>query len=336
MARLTEDQEIQIAKHTINLLKELASVQTQEQKDALLMQLSIVNLWAHKALTQKHFDPLDLAKRIEKAIELDKYRPKNMNLVQLAISEDLDYIGGDFDTFDRKLNKMFKDNADPDKIRDRFKAGTANIYTLAKQFSADWIQRLKNHKDLVDVARKADTEKMLDAYNNLFRALSQDFCTEYNCVIDAKLVQDWATSDERPKDLTLSGFHSPRRFLELTNDMSDAEKQKKKEEFLKDPNNHPDSKKMSIVRINLGNIVNITDPKDLFATLISTFAHEMHHALDYQNARQGALGPQISLIDAKTYVPHEKDKQAYFSSASEISSYEIEHELLNQLKRTRI
>ena len=367
IANSKENVEIQVAKQTVDLLKELASVKTQEQKDALLKQLSFVNLWAHKVLTNpnKHIEPLELAERLEKAIKLDQYRPKNMNLVQLALSKDLDYVGGDFDTFDGELNKMFKDKADPEKIRNRFKAGTANIYTLEKQFSADWIQRLKNHKDLVDAARKAgeeniadvrnqwaenvmnhsaedmanitpSEEKILNAYNDLFYALSRDFCDEYNCIIDAKLVKDWATSDKRPEDLTLSGFHSPRRFLELTNDMSDAEKQKQKEEFLKDPNNHPNSKKMSIVRVNLSYIANTTNPKDLFAALISSFAHEMHHALDYQNARQGALGPQISLIDAKTYVSHGKDKKAYFSSASEISSYEIERELLEQLKHARI
>ena len=364
MATLTEDQEIQTAKFTVNLLKELASVKTQEQKDALLFQLSVVNLWAHKALTRKHFDPLDLANRLEKAIKLDQYRPKNMNLVQLALSKDLDHIGGDFDTFDVELSKMFKDKADPDKIRGRFKAGTANIYTLAKQFSADWIQRLKNHKDLVDAARKAGEEnlvaareqwaedalnydknmtnvprplcetKIIDAYNDLFNALSRDFCAEYNCIIDAKLVRNWQSSDYAPKDQISSGFCVPQLFLALSDNLSEDEKQKQTDEFHKDPANHPNAEKMSSVRISLSNIGFTCDPKDLFDKIISLFAHEMHHALDHQNPRQSALGSQIRYIDAKTY--NSNDKKAYSQSATETSSYEIQFELYDQLKHTRI
>ena len=75
--------------------------------------------------------------------------------------------------------------------------------------------------------------------------------------------------------------------------------------------------------------------EDLFNVLVSVFAHEMHHALDFLQPRQGALGPQIERIDDKIYVEHKDDEKAYSESATEISSYEIEHELLNQLKNMR-
>jgi hypothetical protein len=148
--------EIQNAQQTIDLLKLYASAKTQEEKDTLLQQIHSVNLGAHILLTQQNYKPLDLAAKIEKAIKLDRYRPKNMLLMQLAKSDDLEHIAGEFDTFDRNLAKMVKNNESPEKIRDRFIAGTANIYILAKQFSNDWICRLNDHKDLADAARNAD------------------------------------------------------------------------------------------------------------------------------------------------------------------------------------
>ena len=69
--------------------------------------------------------------------------------------------------------------------------------------------------------------------------------------------------------------------------------------------------------------------------MISVLAHEIHHALDYQNPRQGALGGQIQYVDKKVYVPYDKNSKAYHESATEISSYEIERELFNQLNNSR-
>jgi len=69
--------------------------------------------------------------------------------------------------------------------------------------------------------------------------------------------------------------------------------------------------------------------------MIGIFAHEMHHALDYQKPRQGALGPQIYEIDQKTYVRPAQDEKAYHDSATEKSSYTIQNELYEQLKKTR-
>ena len=205
--------EIQSAKKAIVLLKKIASAKTQDKRNTLLEELQSVYMWAYKLLKRKNYDPRDLATKMERALELDQYRPKNMAVAQLATSKDLEYINGEFDTFDPELQKMFKNNEKPDKIREAFRGGTANIYVLAKQFSADWIDRLNNHKDLVAAARKIteenfidaqngwvdslekypqiiknpSEERIIDAYNKLFEALAKDFCDEYDCIIDAKV-----------------------------------------------------------------------------------------------------------------------------------------------------
>ena len=330
--------EIQIAKQTIELLKQYASEKTQTQKDALLKQLRITNLGAYILITKQNYNPSDLVIRIEKAIKLNQYRPRNMSITQLAVSKDLDYIAGDYDTFDRKLNKLVKDKADPDKIRERFIGGTANIYVLAKQFSADWIERLNNHKNLVNAARVANVDNAVTAYNELFNVLTSDFCQEYDCRIDSKVITDWATSDIKPHDgwERAKGYHKPAYGLNLPQNTPADEKAKILEEFRKNPAEYPKTKRVSFVRINITNIrKEHPEPTDFFYTMISLFAHEMHHALDYIHPRQGALGPQIERIDAQTYTNPTENEERYYAAASEISSYEIQHELFNQLKNMR-
>ena len=330
--------EIQNAQQAIYLLKSYATAKTQEEKDELLKQLYDVDGFAYWYVKEHGYEPLDLAQKIEKAIKLNKYRPKNLAIAELAVSTDLDYIGGDFDTFDSRINKMFKKKESPEKIRNYFKAATANIYVLAKQFSNDWIRRLNDHKDLADAARNADENTAVDAYNKLFEALTKDFCQKYNCYINSKVITDWATSDVKPKDgwdNTL-GYQKPAHGLDLPKNISKEDKSKLIEEFSKDPDKHPGSRRESYVRINITNTrKKHPEPTDFFYTMISVFAHEMHHALDYQKPREGALGPQIEYIDAKTYTRPTENIKSYHKSATEISSHEIQYELFEQLKNMR-
>lgn len=328
--------EIQNAQQAIKLLKLCSVAKTQEEKDKLLKQLEGVDKLTYLYVIKRGYEPFDLAQKIEKAIKLDKYRPKNLPIVQLALNKYLENIHGEFDTFDNDINKMLKNNEKPENIRDRFKAATVNIYVLAKRFSNDWVRRLNNHKDLADAARNADEKTAVDAYNKLFWVLAQDFSKEYNNIqIHPKVVVDWANSDVKPKGEwnKVNGFQTTIRgaFLKTAN-MSESEIQKLKEECDKNPDEH----KVSKIRVNITNIRNkYKTPNDFFYGMISVFAHEMHHALDWQNPREGALGPQIAHIDKQIYVPVEDNEQAYHASATEISSYVIEDTLLDHLKNTR-
>mgnify|MGYP003309508747 CR=1 FL=1 len=281
--------EITSALQAIELLKQYNSAKDQAEKDDLLKQLSDVDRFAYLMITRHNHDPLDLAVKMEKAIKLDQYRPKNMPIVKLAVSKDLDNINGEFDTFDKEMSQMVKNNESPDKIRDKFKEATANIHMLAKQFAIDWIIRLNNHKELVDAARKATKDKVIDVYNELFNALTKDFCDEYGCVIDAKLVKDWETSDIKPKDSTINGFQKSYFTFSLPKNLSASEYKKKQDEILDNLYDHPESHKGSHIRINFSGMANTTEPKYLFYAVVSLFAHEMQHALDFQNPRQGGV-----------------------------------------------
>lgn len=230
---------------------------------------------------------------------------------------------------------MFKTKTNPDKIREQFKGGTANIYTLAKQFSADWIVRLNKHKKLVDTARNATPDNAVNAYNKLFDALTTDFCKKYGCHINSKVITDWATSDEKPQDGwdNTNGYAQPAYSVDFPKTMSESEIKIRTAEFRKNPSEYPTAYKVSFVRINITNIrKRHPEPTDFFYTMISCFVHEIQHALDYENPRAGALGPQIELIDRKTYTNPSKNAKAYLDSATETSSHIIQHELIEQLK----
>ncbi len=328
--------EINSALQTIELLKRYKVAKNQAEKDNILKQMDDIDGFANRLLAK--LSPDELITKITKAISLDQYRPKNLPITLFAINKDLNYVNGEFDTFDRELSQMFKNNENPEKIRNKFRAGTVNIYFLAKQFSADWIRRLNNHKDLVTAAREATESNIIDAYNALFNALTKDFCKEYDCHIDSKVITDWANSDVRPNggyDIT-DGFHKHAYSIAYPSNISETEKNKLLNEFIKAPEKHPNSYKSSFIRVNITNVKKRhTDKNDFFYGMISTFAHEIHHALDYQKPRQGALGPQIQYIDRNTYVPAHIDDKAYHESATEISSYEIDNELFNQLKKSR-
>ena len=331
-----ENLEINSALQTIDLLKQYKAAKNQNEKDSILKQMDDIDGFDKRLLTK--FSPDELITKITKAISLDQYRPKNMHITQFAVDQDLDYVNGDFNTFDRELSQMFKNNENPEKIRDKFKAGTVNVYLLAKQFSADWIRRLNNHKDLVVAAREADESSITDAYNKLFDALTEDFCKEHDCHIDSRVITDWENSDFKPNggyDNT-DGVHKYAHSITFPPNMSETKKKELLDEFLKDPKKHPNAYKSSFIRVNITKVKkHHPDKNDFFYSMVSILAHEIHHALDYQKPRQGALGPQIQYIDRATSVPAHINNKAYHESATEISSYEIDHELFNQLKKSR-
>jgi hypothetical protein len=59
----------------------------------------------------------------------------------------------------------------------------------------------------------------------------------------------------------------------------------------------------------------------------------MNHILDELQPRHGCVGPQVMTLDNKTYTDAYINKQAYFQSATEISSFAIQDAIIRQLKQ---
>ena len=171
--------EIQIAMQTVEALKKYASTKSNDFKQFLLTHIHSINPLAHMLITTKNYDVLQLAANIEKAIKIDKFRPKNISITRLAIDKHLDKICGEFNTFDPVLSKMFKNHANMKDIHDRFEQGMENLDILTQKFVNDWLQWLNKHWMLTYFALNANKDTATNAYNKLFKALTKDFCKKY-------------------------------------------------------------------------------------------------------------------------------------------------------------
>lgn len=328
--------EIESALKSIELLRQYKVAETENEKNSLVGKMMDVDGFVMGWLLRYKITPDKMIEKLEKAISLDKYRPKNLPITRFAMDKDLDYVKGDFCTFDNTLSKYDKNNVDPKKIREHFGRKIINVDVLAKQFTKDWLHRLKNHKDLIDNIRYADEASLIDAYNKLFKALAQDFYDEYGVITEPILVKDWDSSDiKNDKILKDSdGFGVTRYAIKIDDRLPESEQKKIEKEFDKAPQNHPDSFKLYQIRLNFTNIRKThKNSYKIFCLAMCSFVHEMHHALDRMNARQGALGPQIATIDFKIYTDYSIDEKAYCQSATEKSSYKIGSALYNRLMK---
>jgi len=336
--------EIESALQLIELLKKYKIAKTKKEKKFLLKQIDDIDGFANKLLV--NFSPDELITKITKAISLDKYRPKNLPIILFAVNKDLNYVNGEFDTFDPELSQMFKNNENPKKIRDKFQTGIQNLCILAEQFSADWIQRFKKHKDLLEAARNSTIDTAQDAYRKLFNALVEDFIKEYGCKIQCDVLRDWNELPDMFKKQekfinsasVSTGIHIQCLGYVTNSNMSEKEKNKIREEYERNlAKNNIDNYKVSVIYINIEAVRKLyPEPTDFFYHNLANFVHEMHHALDYQNTRQGALGSQIEHIDRTIYVDISENFDDNRASATEHSSQKIAETLMKELKKSRL
>lgn len=324
----THDVEIETVIQCLGLLARYSLAKNAEEKEQIITNLQKLDANYAVALTKYNFTPDVLINRITQAIMLNKYRPKNMEFADFVFSSDSDYVGGDFDTFDRELSMDIRNNESADKIRDKFNFATVNRFMMAKQFANDWIRRLLKHPKLVKAAHMATFDKQPAIYNKLFQALINDFCDEYQMprnTIKVQVVNKWDDN----MHLKTDAFHQT--ILPRTDNLGILNKKLPVSKLRP----HTSAEKTSLIVLNVTKIRNSLKPKEnLFDKMVSIFAHEIHHGLDELKPRFGALGSQIKEIDNKIY--DISNTKSYMSSATERSSYEIERQLLAALRKTRI
>ncbi len=327
------DIEFELAERNLNLLvRYISETDPNKRKDLLDKMDDYVRI----VVSEGYSTPFTYSTRLMKAMTLDKYRPKNTSLFQFALDGDLDYVGGEFNTFDVNLSRAVKNNDDPSSIRDKFDLATFNRTTLAEQFSNDWIRRLKQHPYLVEMAKKTNADLEVEAYTALFQALAKDFCDEYGFpsnILNIKVIKDWAEYTSNPADYeTTTGIQRAHSWaITIPSGLSKQQKDAMLQQFTKSPETFPGAVRTSDIVVNLG-IIKRHFPKDTFNHAVAVFAHEVNHALDKTASRRGALGPQVQRIDQQTYVDAKDNYREYRKSATELSSYEIEHNLLQKLR----
>ena len=236
--------------------------------------------------------------RLKIAIELDKYRPRNMPILDFANNPDLAYTGGQFDTFNPTLAKLMKAKKFDD-ARNMLGKNMPNMSTLSAINALNWIKRLQKYPDQIQAAKNASPENEFTAYQELLWTITDDFVNFYNLrndigtpILYADLYPD---CDDKPLTRGICKIRH-------TNDNM--------------PHVHVD--------IYLKNIKNLAKKYNdtVFNTFIITLAHELSHALDNLQPSKTALGAQIMYYDNKTYKPAPTSE--YLKSATEINAFHLE------------
>ena len=312
--------EIQAATEQIELLQKY--IKTTSVIHKFLISQKFNNIVQH-VLKEKLITPDKLIQQIKIAITKDKFRPRNMPICLLALCiQDLENINGEFDTFDSRfaITKLIQEHKSDNQIRNNFNNAMLNRDILAKQFTHDWLRYLSKHKDLANKTYNANNSVSLLFYNKLFQQLAIEFCSEHDIPIDninVKILQNWydyelkEQSKKLNKNKTL-GFVLFKNKSDITNKFTSIE-----------------------LRLSFDAIKNAcrTEKVNLFNYMLAAFAHEMNHILDEVQPRHGSVGPQIMEIDSKIYVNGDTNKKEYSKSATEISSFTIQDEIIRQLKQ---
>lgn len=335
--------EIEHALQIIDLLKQYKSMKSifKIRKRKQIKQ-QIKNISEDIYISMNKFSSDELITRITKAISLNKHRPKNMPVIALALSDDLYDIHGDFSTFDLELNKMDKNQESPKKLCEHFRQGMKNLDILAKQFAYDWIQILDKHKDLVKAARTATAEYEITAYNMLLYKIAEDFSKKHgDFYVDVKIVKDFTSMVQELKSLRIhtddieddtEAVHVG-KYIFLKPLSETNIRTREKISYEQNPDIFPIFMRDSIIRMRMDIIKKRYKPEHVFYAVVSNFAHEMNHALNFHRPNDGALGKQIFQISQrKTNIKANIYALGYYSNPDERSSFAIQNKLFNQLK----
>ena len=127
--KLKQNLEITNAKEQVQLLKKYKLEKNKEIKEKIYNELSF-----EVKLLLKNFKPEYIIKKLEKAIQLDDFRPRNLSIYTFAMDPDLNYVNGEFSTFDEFLSAMIRNNENPNKVRKYAAKEIYNRINVAKQY----------------------------------------------------------------------------------------------------------------------------------------------------------------------------------------------------------
>lgn len=315
-----QDTEIKNTKQIIELVKMYILAQTNDEKSRCIAEIQKLNPDA-PAMLQK-YTANELQTRLKHAIYKDDFRPKNISIVSFAADENMEYINGEFSTFDIKLSKAAKSTTNPTDIQKQLQQGVKQLNTMSKLFTQDWIETLSGFKNIIHDLKNEKDEDLFFETEILLEMLTYDFCEKHDCDIDIKFVDDWNKNEHQPPfrsgknlGMCVSGYAAE----DDTPDNIDI-------------NSLSDKKIISVVYINLKTIKE-SYGDDFVHHAIATLAHELNHALEVQHPNKTALGAQIKNLDSNINGKHPGNKEVYMSSVSEIYAKKIGHELIEQLKQ---
>ena len=249
----------------------------------------------------------------QRARELHAFRPGNMSDDELAQSSDLEYIGGEFSTFDIELSRLMNSVSDMGAARDYMKQqitgpGMAKLDNFAAQLAFRVFECICQNQALTLRAIRADVIGDINAWNDLFQFVIDRLDSDYNprkCggFIDVMVIDSWADVDTKE-------YVRPMTVSQLCVRPDPVVENAVHYDLI-----------INRQKVNDVNVNQSSDPAKLLIEMIKAFSHEYMHFLDYVMPNRGALGAQFAAAAKKIYASDRKDSKTYRDNPLEITAF---------------
>lgn len=252
----------------------------------------------------------------ERARQLRAFRPSNMTEGELMLSPDLEYVGGEFSTFDSELSRLMNIESNADAAREHMKkqlsgSGATPMNKISMEIACQVFDCVYENQKLALRAVAADVNGDINAWNNLFETVIDKLDVIYKPrkigrFLDVMVVDSWADIGLNiEENRTLCAKLLPRPDNVIENAV------------------HYD---LVINRkiVNRILVKKSTDPIKMLIEMVKSFSHEYKHFLDLSMPNRGALGEQFVAAAAKMYSGDITDYNKYRDNALEISAFQTE------------
>lgn len=269
-------------------------------------------------MTKKTVYKTILEKR-QRAQELRAFRPRNMTEGELMMSPDLEYIGGEFSTFDPELSRLMNVESALDSARDYMKKqltgfGITPMNRISMEIACQVFDYVYENQKLALRAIMADSYGNIKAWNDLFDAVIDKLDADYKPrevggFIDVKVIDSWSDTGAKVS----KNIKSCAKLCYCRDgDITDVVRYR-----------------LYINRqiVNALHVKQSTDPMKMLIEMVKAFAHEYKHFLDLSMPNRGALGEQFVAAAAKMYSRDRVDYKKYRDNALEISAFKTGHML---------
>lgn len=256
--------------------------------------------------------------KVRHAQKLRPFRPQNMSNAQLAASPDLDYIRGEFSTFDSNLSDMQRARATSDEICNYIHGhiaadGWAAFSDTITEY-ARFIWYLRNrYDDFAHAAMVAGVDGDVNAWRVYFEKMLVDLNAVFkpdNAFVDIRVIDSWSDAGCDPEQYKYSGA------------ITDIQKR-------------PDGPRsthcmITINRAVVANVVRLNkyNAQAMLAEMTASFAHEYMHCIDAFASNRGALGAQFVNAADKVYVSAHENISDYKYNPEEAAAEFAEEMIL--------
>ncbi len=248
------------------------------------------------------YGPELFIRRCNRAIELNKFRPKDLSLLDMVVYPDLFHIHGAFSTFVPELTEKRIQDKTPDEIRNLIVSKISNMTEVSEILTKEFLKALDSRTEF----RKrliGSHQPELFQWGQFLQGIADDISKRLGIKHEVLVgcVNDWGPSSGRSHDC-LGNYLCAKKCT---------------------------SQELSMIILNIANLSRVAARYgyddfftrfQLFVEVCSAFLHEFSHYLDDKIPNLGALGAQKSSV-AKRY--YDFSEGVYYDNPTEVCAHQI-------------